>query len=249
MQYNEPLCYSCKYYVYGPKFVGDTGRCELCNKIDRDIFYKARSCRLYEQEFDYESDYDEFEYEKPVICSITVIKGSCVEQKADAIVNAANPDLLAGDGSCSAIFSKAGLFELTKACSQYETPIATGEVAVTPAFGIANAKAIIHAVGPDFRDTPNAFKDLYDAYYNSLLALYRIDGHSIAFPLISAGINRGNLEHPAAESTKQCMRAYHKFITLHPDYSVCVYICAFTDSEYYESDKEYNRYIEDNVKY
>ena len=38
------------------------------------------------------------------------------------------------------------------------------------------------------------------------------------------------------------MRAYHKFITLHPDYSVCVYICAFTDSEYYESDKEYNRY-------
>ena len=42
-----------------------------------------------------------------------------------------------------------------KKASKNTTPIKDGEVIVTPAFNIKNAKIIIHAVGPDFRVTPN----------------------------------------------------------------------------------------------
>ncbi len=34
-----------------------------------------------------------------------------------------------------------------------------------------------------------------------------------------------------AESTKQCIRAYKKFVADFPDYDVDVKLCAFTDSE------------------
>ena len=33
---------------------------------------------------------------------------------------------------------------------------------------MTNAKAVIHAVRPNFSVTPKAFKELFDAYYNSL---------------------------------------------------------------------------------
>ena len=55
--------------------------------------------------------------------------------------------------------------------------------------------------------------------------------HSISFPLISAGIFGGSLDNPAAESAKQCLRAYSKFTAKYPDYEVDVKLCAFTASE------------------
>ena len=94
-----------------------------------------------------------------------------------------------------------------------------------------NVKAIIHAVGPNFARTPKAFKELYEAYYNSLGVLRDNGYHSIAFPLISSGIFGGSLPDPAGESTKQCMRAYRKFTEDYPDYEIDVKLCAFTDSE------------------
>ena len=70
---------------------------------------------------------------------------------------------------------------------------------------MTNAKAIIHAVGPNFAVTPKAFKELFDAYYNSLKAYYNSlkvmmdnDYHSISFPLISSGIFGGSLSNPVA---------------------------------------------------
>ncbi len=55
--------------------------------------------------------------------------------------------------------------------------------------------------------------------------------HSISFPLISSGIFAGSLPNPAAESTKQCFRAYKKFVTDYPDYDIDVTVCAFGASE------------------
>lgn len=137
------------------------------------------------------------------------------------------------------IFSKAGVTELTDACSQYKTPLKDGEAVITPAFRMKNAKAIIHAVGPDFSRTPNAFKELYEAYYHSLVVLMENGYHSIAFPLISSGIFGGHLEHPVAESTKQCYRAYLKFLQDYPDYEIDVILCAFTLQEMMEARKEF----------
>ena len=163
---------------------------------------------------------------------IDVIHGSCADQEVDVVVNAANRYLAAGGGICGVIFKKAGMKELTAACQEHKTPLKDGEAVITPAFGLKNAKAIIHAVGPDFSSTPKAFKELYEAYYNSLVVMKENDYHSISFPLISAGIFGGNLANPAEESTKQCCRAYERFRETYPDYEVRVYLCAFSDKEY-----------------
>ena len=160
-----------------------------------------------------------------------LLNASCADQVADAVVNAANSGLWQGGGICGAIFSKAGSAELTAACGKYKTPLNDGDAVITPAFKMTNAKAIIHAVGPDFGRTPDAFKELFEACYNSLVVLKENGLHSISFPLISAGIFGGNLPKPAAESTKQCLRAYKKFTEDFPDYDIDVKLCAFSRCE------------------
>ena len=167
--------------------------------------------------------------------NLKLINDSCMEQEVDAIVNAANKYLAAGGGICGAIFNKAGYMELTHACSQVNTPLQDGEAAITPAFGIKNAKYIIHAVGPDFNATPEAFKELFEAYYHSLIVLKNNNLHSIAFPLISAGIFGGALANPVKESTKQCYQAYKQFCDKFPDYAVNVVLCAFSQKEMKEA--------------
>ena len=162
---------------------------------------------------------------------ISLINASCADQTVDAVVNAANDGLWAGGGICGVIFKKAGMAALTAACKQYKTPLKDGTAVITPAFQMTNAKYIIHAVGPDFSVTPKAFKELFDAYYNALCVLKDNDLHSISFPLISSGIFGCGLPDPAAESAKQCCRAYLKFIADYPDYPVDVKLCAFSPKE------------------
>ena len=173
------------------------------------------------------------------VSKIDLINGSCADQNVDAVVNAANSGLWAGGGICGVIFKKAGMAELTDACSKYKTPLSDGDAVITPAFKMTNAKAVIHAVGPNFALTPNAFDKLFDAYYNSLAVLKENGYHSISFPLISSGIFGGNLDNPAAESTKQCLLAYRKFTADHPDYDVDVKLCAFTPLEMQAAAKEF----------
>lgn len=161
--------------------------------------------------------------------TIKLLKGSCADQTADVVVNAANRYLQAGSGICGAIFKKAGYVKLGAACSEYNTPLKDGDAVITPSFGLDNARAIIHAVGPNFAIMPDAFKELFDAYYNSLKVLKDNGYHSISFPLISSGIFGGNLSNPTAESVKQCVRAYQKFVSDYPDYDVDVILCAYSD--------------------
>lgn len=171
---------------------------------------------------------------------ITLIHASCADQTVDAVVNAANSSLWAGGGICGVIFKKAGIIPLTAACRKYKTPLKDGSAVITPAFNMTNATHIIHAVGPDFGRTPAAFKELFDAYYNSLSVLMDNGLHSISFPLISSGIFGGSLPNPAAESTKQCCRAYQKFVSDHPDYDVDVKLCAFSAKEMQEAQKVFD---------
>ena len=162
---------------------------------------------------------------------ITLIHASCAQREADAVVNAANRRLWAGGGICGVIFRSAGPTELREACAKIPTPLADGSAVITPAFRMKNARFIIHAVGPDFSRTPEAFEALFSAYYRSLCVLKENGLHSIAFPLISAGIFGGSLPDPAAESARQCLRAYASFTSAFPDYPVSVELCAFSAKE------------------
>lgn len=174
---------------------------------------------------------------------IILLHESCADQSVDAVVNAANNRLLAGGGICGVIFKKAGFIQLTAACSKYETPLKDGTAIITPAFQMANAKFIIHAVGPDFSRTPTAFEKLFDAYYNSLCVLKDNELHTISFPLISSGIFGGSLSNPAAESTKQCCQAYLKFVSDYPNYDIDVMLCSFSDIEMQEAKIVFNSMI------
>lgn len=172
---------------------------------------------------------------------IKLLHASCADQTADAVVNAANSGLWAGGGICGVIFDKAGEDELTAACSKYDTPLKDGSAVITPSFRMKNFKAIIHAVGPDFRMKPTAFKELFDAYYNSLAVLKENGYHSISFPLISASIFGGNLADAPGESAKQCIRAYKKFTADFPDYDIDVMLCAFTAAEMASATKQFEK--------
>lgn len=193
-----------------------------------------------------------------------LVHGSCLDLEVDIVVNAANRYLVSGGGICGAIFNQAGYEELNNACKQIKTPLNDGDAIITSAFNIKNAKYIIHAVGPNFEQTPNAFDKLFNSYYNSFRILKENNLHSISFPLISAGIFGGNLENPVKESTKQFINAYNKFINDFPEYELQAYLCAFTRKEYEEARmwfysmnlEEFNQkwgkfedYKKENIKY
>ena len=163
--------------------------------------------------------------------SIKLIKGSSIDQKVDAIVNAANNYLMSGGGVCGEIYKRAGYDKLNDACSKIERPLKDGDAVITPAFNITNTKYIIHAVGPNFARKPDAFDELFNAYYNSLVLLKDNNIHSISFPLISSGIFGGNLDKPAKISAKECIDAYNKFILDYPSYDIDVLLCAYTEKE------------------
>lgn len=170
---------------------------------------------------------------------IELVQGSCLDQKADVTVNAANKYLMNGGGIAGATFSKAGPSELAAECAKHKTPLKDGEAVITSSCNMKSFKAIIHAVGPNFSVTPTAFKELFEAYYNSLVVLMENGYHSISFPLISASIFGTGIKDAPGESAKQCLRAYNCFIKDYPDYDVEVILCAYKESEYASAVKQF----------
>ncbi|KWZ90279.1 macro domain protein [Anaerococcus hydrogenalis] len=120
--------------------------------------------------------------------TLQVVDIDILKLKVDAIVNAANVDLIEGGGICGQIFEKAGRDKLKKAC-QILSPIKPGEAVITDGFDLYQ-KNIIHAVGPIYNEIYKEAceKILSNAYKNSLKIAKENKFKSIAFPLISAGI-------------------------------------------------------------
>jgi O-acetyl-ADP-ribose deacetylase (regulator of RNase III) len=111
--------------------------------------------------------------------------------QVDAIVNAANHQLLSGGGVCGAIHRAAGP-ELARACAGWvrqHGPVPTGGAAVTPGFALP-ARYVVHAVGPMWSGGDAGEGDLLAAAYaNSIAAADALgDVAGIAFPSISTGI-------------------------------------------------------------
>jgi O-acetyl-ADP-ribose deacetylase (regulator of RNase III) len=151
--------------------------------------------------------------------SFTIIRNDITKLKVDAVVNAANTDLVMGGGVCGAIFSAAGARELQAACDKL-APIKTGEAVVTPGFNLP-AKYVIHAAGPVYRDGTHGEEELLRAAYtNSLKRAVENNCESIAFPLISSGI----YGYPKADALRVATAAIRDFISDHDiDVSLVVF--------------------------
>jgi len=115
-----------------------------------------------------------------------IIRNDITRMDVDAIVNAANNQLMAGGGVCGAIFQAAGMYAMSSACDKIGY-CATGKAVITSGFNLA-ANHVIHAVGPIWQGGfENEEKLLADAYVNSLNLAIDNNLESVAFPLISTG--------------------------------------------------------------
>ena len=156
--------------------------------------------------------------------TIQIKKISIVDLDTDAIVNAANSDLLAGGGVCGAVFSAAGYSELQDACSRIGH-CSTGSAVITPGFHL-KAKYIIHAVGPIWRGGKQGEPQLlYGAYYKALELAAEHHCGSIGFPLISAGI----YGYPTEDAWKRAMTACAVFLKEHQNLSINVVFAVLND--------------------
>ena len=114
-----------------------------------------------------------------------IINGNIIKADVDAIVNAANNQLLYGDGLCGAIFEAAGFDALQEECELYEY-CETGKAIITHGYDL-KAKHIIHAVGPIYFNSNNPSEELKSAYLSSLKLADENTLKTIAFPCISTG--------------------------------------------------------------
>jgi O-acetyl-ADP-ribose deacetylase (regulator of RNase III) len=120
---------------------------------------------------------------------IEVVVADITSRVVDAIVNAANKELIAGGGVCGAIHRAAGTQALeTEARSRYPEGCPTGQAVETSAHNLS-AKYVIHTVGPVWHGGEHGEAELLaSAYKNSLLLADQLGCVSIAFPNISTGI-------------------------------------------------------------
>jgi O-acetyl-ADP-ribose deacetylase (regulator of RNase III) len=133
------------------------------------------------------------------VTCIELVEGDITEQEVDAIVNAANSDLLLGSGVAGAIRSKGGPTIQVECDSQ--GPIEVGAVAITGA-GELPANFVIHAAG--MPPGGQACEDSVGSCVRASLRLASERGFtSIALPAIGAGIGGLGLQRCAEISIEE----------------------------------------------
>ena len=143
---------------------------------------------------------------------ISVLVGDITQQKVDAVVNAANSELMGGSGVNGAIH-KAGGPEIYRFCedlraTKYPDGLSSGQSAITPG-GKLTAKWIIHTVGPKYGQHEGKEAVLLASCYRTALEL--AESHkleSIAFPAISSGV----YGYPAEEAAKVARQAIQEML-------------------------------------
>jgi O-acetyl-ADP-ribose deacetylase (regulator of RNase III) len=115
---------------------------------------------------------------------IKLIQGDITEQETDAIVNAANAQLILGAGVAGAIRTKGGP-SIQEECNRVGGTT-VGE-AVTTGGGNLKARYVIHAVGPRMGEG-NEDEKLHLATQNTLKRATEKEMRSISFPAISTGV-------------------------------------------------------------
>ena len=154
---------------------------------------------------------------------IELIKGDITKIKADAIVNAANSSLLGGGGVDGAIHRAGGpaILEECRAIRAKQGGCPTGEAVITTA-GNLPAKYVIHTVGPVwFNGTKGERELLANCYRNSLQLAVENGVKSIAFPIISTGIDH----FPKPEAAEIAIETVQRFIANDNSIEEVFFVC------------------------
>lgn len=143
--------------------------------------------------------------------TIRTVQGDITSQAVDAVVNAANNNLMGGGGVDGAIHRRGGP-AILEACrmirrTKYPDGLPTGLAVITTG-GELPAQYVIHTVGPVWtggRNDEDAL--LSDCYRNSLEIAKTNDLRTIALPSISTGAYGFPLER-AAPIALEAVQAY-----------------------------------------
>jgi O-acetyl-ADP-ribose deacetylase len=164
---------------------------------------------------------------------IELVKGDITELDVDAIVNAANDQLILGGGVAGAIRRKGGPSIQTE-CSAIGGCL-VGQAAITTG-GNLKAKYVIHAVGPRMGEG-NEDQKLRNATLNSLKLADKNKLKSIAFPAISTGI----FGYPIDRCAKIMLAATAEYLK-NPTTMQKVIFCLFDDKAYNIFEAELKRF-------
>jgi O-acetyl-ADP-ribose deacetylase (regulator of RNase III) len=161
-------------------------------------------------------------------CEILLHQGDITELTIDAIVNAANSELWAGDGVCGAIHRRAGR-ALAEECSliiSRSGEVPEGQAVITTG-GALPARHVIHAVGPFYDDDPARAPERLASAYRQSLRLAREHGlRSIAFPCIGTGA----FGYPPDEACRVALDAVRADLELHNRMDKVIF-CVFVRSD------------------
>ena len=138
---------------------------------------------------------------------ISVISGDITNlpMHVDALVNAANSQLIPGGGVDGALNRKAGP-NLAEDMMQFGgTP--TGTAVWTKAYNL-DSDFVIHTVGPIYTDGNHDEAKLLESAYNSAMQVAeKLEVKSIAFPLLSTGV----YSYPLEEASDIAVKTLNKY--------------------------------------
>ena len=136
-----------------------------------------------------------------------IVRDDITHLQVDAIVNAANNQLMHGGGVCGAIFRAAGARRLQAACDEIGY-CATGQAVATSGYDLP-ARYVIHTVGPVWQGGDSGEPEqLASCYRTSLELASTLKCRSVAFPLISSGI----YGYPKREALAVAQREIRAFL-------------------------------------
>ncbi len=118
---------------------------------------------------------------------IVAVQGDITQQDTDAVVNAANNRMRGGSGVDGAIHRAGGPAVLEDCIARFPDGLATGDAGWTTA-GELSARWVIHVVGPNRRAGQTDRSLLTSCYRRALEVAEELGAHSVAFPLVSAGV-------------------------------------------------------------
>jgi len=173
-------------------------------------------------------------------CEIKVIQGDITDLQVEAIVNAANNQLVMGGGVAAAIKRKGGV-EIEKEALK-KAPIQIGQAVETTA-GKLSAKYIIHAatMGMDFKTDESKIRA---SCASSLRLAEKLGISSIAFPALGCGVGG----FPLLASAKIMSQELFRFLRQDQHHLKTIIFCLYDQQTYAVFQKGVLDYLEYIIK-